>query len=281
MLSPQTPIKLYETRTIVKQENFTGTDLSAFYVHAGSRMLITLLVTAIDSGATVNLFIDNNFDTDEADDTILTMSATSVARVKRVLSDFHNQFTFRTVVSGGNASFKIGVSLFDNAMTTRIDNAIVEVDLHHTTDVNGMFDSVRIGDGTDLLAINSDGSINTVAGEAPDEEAINVFQEAVGVANSAETTILTYSVPSGRTAFLSRIDVGGENIARYEVYIDSDLIARKRTYWGNGLGESFDFSLSSRRGLQVEPGEIITVKVIHERPFSGTFEARLQGLLKG
>ncbi len=281
MLSPQTPVKLYETRTVVKEEEFTGGGSSSFFVHAGSRMLVTLLVTAIDPGAQVNVFVDNNFDTDEANDTMLTLSANSATRVKRVLSDFHNQFTFRYNVTNGNATFKVAVSVFDNAMTTRIDNAIVEVDLHHTVDVNGEFDSVRIGDGTDLLEINPDGSFNVVVGEAPDEEDINEFAETAAIVANVVTNILTYAVPPTQELFITRIDVSGGNIATYEVYIDGDLVARKRTYFGGNLSESFDFSLSSRRGLSVQAGDIIIVKVSHERPFTAVFEARLQGLLKG
>lgn len=280
-MADQTSFRVYETRTIVKEEAFTGTGNKDFYVVSGSRMLVTLLVTDIDPATTVNVFVDNNFDTDELDDTILTLSANSVSRVKRVLTDFHNQFSFRYTVTGGNATFKVGVSLFDNAMTTRIDNAIVEVDLHHTVDVQGNFDSVRIGDGTDLLEIDPSGAIPVIVQEATDEEPINVFNEVPAIANGAETTILTYPVPAGKTAFLSRIDVSGENIARYEVYVDGDLIARKRTWHGQGLNDTFDFTLSARRGLRVEAGEIIEVKVLHERPFAGVFEARLQGLLKG
>lgn len=280
-MADQTSFRVYETRTIVKKEAFTGTGTEAFYVLSGSRMLVTLLVTDIDPATTVNVFVDNNFDTDELDDTILTLSANSVMRVKRVLTDFHNQFNFRYTVTGGNATFKVGVSIFDNAMTTRIDNAIVEVDLHHTVDVQGNFDSVRIGDGTDLLDIDPSGAIPVIVQDAADETAINEFSEALLVVNGLETTILTYTVPPGKTAYLSRIDVSGENIARYEVYVDAELIARKRTWFGQGLNDTFDLTLSSRRGLVVQPGEIIRVKVIHERPFPATFEARLQGMLKG
>lgn len=276
-----TQLRVYETRTLINEELFSGTKEVPFTVLSGSRMLISLHVLAIDPATTINVFVDNNFNSEDSDETILTLSANNVSRVKRVLSDFHNQFNFRCVVTGGSATFKVGISLFDNSMTTRIDNAIVEVDLHHTLDVNGMFDSVRIGNGVDLLEINTDGSINAVLTEAPNETPINEFSETPAVANGSEATVLTYTVPVGVEAFLTRIDVGGENIARFEVYVDLELIARKRTWFGHGLSDTFDFSLSARRGLPVQSGKVITVKVLHERPFAATFEARLQGLLKG
>lgn len=280
-MSDSAQIKLYETRTIVKETLFTGSGVSSFTVITGSRMLITLLVTSIDLGATLTLTANNTFDSDEADDPILVFTATTAGRIKKVLSDFHNQFDFSYTVTGGNATFKVGISLYDNAMTTRIDNAIVQVDLHHTVDSNGNFDSVRIGDGTDLLDIDPSGAIPVIPQEASDEIPFNEFNESLLVVNGAETTILTYTVPPGMTAFLSRIDVSGENIARYEVYVDAELIARKRTWFGQGLNESFDLTLSSRRGLSVQSGGTVLVKVLHGRSFAATFEARLQGLLKG
>lgn len=280
-MAAENTLRVYETRTLFAKDSFTGNGVETLQVITGSRLLITLLVDSIDPGATVNLFVDNNFTNDGTFDTIETISLSAATRVKRVLSDFHNLFNFRYTVVGGSASFKVGISSFDNALSTRIDNAIIEVDLHHTVDVNGRFDSVRIGDGVDLLEINPDGSLNVVVGEDTDEEPINVFEESLAIPNGANTTLMIYVVPVSKTLFLSRIDVSGENIARYEVYIDGDLIARKRSYFGDSLNQTFEFGLSSRRGLQVEAGETITIKVLHGRPFSGAFEARLQGLLKG
>lgn len=276
-----TTLKVYETRTLITKSAFTGSDTIPFQVTSGSRMLVTLLVSAIDPGATVNLFVDNSFASDTNFDTIDSVSLSSTGRLKRIYSDFHNQFNFRVLVTGGNADFIVAITLFDNAGTTRIDNAQISADLDHTTDVLGHFDSVRIGDGTDLLQINPDGSLNVVIGEAPDESIVNEFAETAPIAANAITTILTYAVPAGKELFLSRIDVGGGNIGTYEVFIDGDLIARKRTYFGGNLNETFDFSVSSRRGLPVETGEIITVTVVHDRPFNAVFESRLQGLLKG
>lgn len=172
-------LRVFETRTIINQDAFTGSLVRPFYVVSGSRMLVTLIVTSIDPATIVDIFADNNFTDDEPYTTAEQLTLNGVGRTSKVISDFHNLFNFRAVVTGGNASFKVGISLFDNAMTTRIDNAVIDVDLHHTLDNNGRFDSVRVGDGTNILSVEPDGSINinrVASLELPDGAATEVKQ---------------------------------------------------------------------------------------------------------
>lgn len=159
-MSDVTTLRVYETRTLLQRAAFTGSVEQVAQIVTGSRMLVSLVVTAIDPATTVTVHLDNTFTTDLGYDTIDTFGTSAVGRVKRIVSDFHNIFRFRVVITGGNATFALGASIFDNAMTTRIENAMIDVDLSHTVDPMGNFDSVRIGDGTDLLNINPDGSIN-------------------------------------------------------------------------------------------------------------------------
>lgn len=279
-MEPRKYLKQFETNVMFNETAVTGTGEIYAVVVSGSRMLITLDITDIDPGTTVTVHADNSFSVDAAFETIETASYNTLGRKKRILSDFNNLFKFRYVITGGNATFKFAVALFDNAITTRIDNAMIDVDLSHLVDVEGNFDSVRIGDGTDLLEINSDGSIPVVIVEGPDEDHLNEFNEIAAIASGVETDLITYTVPVGMDLFLSRIDVSGENIARYEIYIDTDLVARKRTWFGQGLNDTFDFSQSGKRGLEISAGKVIKVKVLHDRPFTSTHEARIQGLLK-
>ena len=149
-----------------------------------------------------------------------------------------------------------------------------EVVITHTDD------SIKIGDGTDFLTINSDGSINvyTTEVEAANEEEILQYAEVSSVAASVETTILTYTVPSGYVNYLHRIEVAGTNIAEYKIKINAVVKAKRYTYFGNSLNTEFDFTAGPRRGYKVNAGDIITVTVLHSRPTVGNFNARLQGL---
>lgn len=276
-----TTVRLSETRTIINQSAFTGADSQPVQVISGSRMLVSLLVTAIDPGASITLYIDNSFASDVPYDTIDNLSLNVAGSVKRIYSDYHNQFNFRYQVNNGNADFKVAITLSDNAGTTTIENAQLSVNLDHTVDALGHFDSVRIGDGTELLKINPDGSLPVTVGDAPDESVISVYSEVSSVVNGSDTSILTYTVPVDKTsAFIVYIDVSGENIAKYDVYLNGTRIARKRTYFGGNLNETFTFGSQSKNGYPLEPGDIIEVKALHSRPFNGDFEARLQAVVK-
>ncbi len=130
-----------------------------------------------------------------------------------------------------------------------------------------------ITDGTDTLNVNTDGSINVnvVSGSSAGVEK-TFFSSISSVASGSETTILTYIVPLLVDSFLKRIEVSGSNIAVYNIYVDTVLIARKRTYFGSALNSDFDFAA----GIKYVSGQTIEVKVLHGRPTTGDFEARLQ-----
>lgn len=69
------------------------------------------------------------------------------------------------------------VQLSDGSIEIGTVNAEVEVQLSHLDnypDVGDVADSIRIGDGTDLLAINPDGSINVASANTPTIVNINV-----------------------------------------------------------------------------------------------------------
>lgn len=140
---------------------------------------------------------------------------------------------------------------------------------------------IGISDGTDSLNINSDGSLNVNVNDATDEQVISLFAEQLSVLSAVDTLILSYTVPSSHNLFLNIIEVSGENIAMYEIRKNGIAIARKRTYFGGGLNEQFNFYSTSQKGLEFNPGDILQARVLHNRPDSATFEARIQGILKG
>lgn len=267
-------IRMYENRTVVKQTAFTGSGEVPLYTLSGSRMLITLQVTEIEPGTTVNLYVDNGFDRDLPYDTIENLSQSTVSSIKRILSDFNNLFNFRYTVTGGMATFSVGIAVYDNAGTTRIDNAQLDVDLDHTTDALGHFDSTRIGDGHDLLGVNEDGSINVVDDLGANETPLFPYDEAPLVASGLETDVLTYTVPIGKISLLYRCEVSGENIAQYKIYLNGTAIATRRTHHGSGLSTEFDFTTPNKRSVQLEAGDVITVRVLHNRPEPSNHEAR-------
>lgn len=151
--------------------------------------------------------------------------------------------------------------------------------------ISHLDDSIALGDGTNLLTSTTVGSnigldvniINTSAipvtiTGAPGTS-INDFNEVTSVASGVLTTINTYTVPGGTTSFLKRIAVSGTNIARYEVLIDGNLVDRAYTNFGTQLNAYFDLD-----DTELTAGQVVLVRVLHDRPDVGDFNCRIQAL---
>lgn len=150
----------YESRVVLGGTAAPGTVEKIVQVDSGSRMLVTLLVTQADPGASISLHADNSFDADSSFETLETLTLSAPGRVKRVISDFNSLFKFRAVVTGGSVSYKFAVRVFDNSLTTTIENAEVSVDLNHGDD------SVSLGDGTTLVGVTLNNELKTKDAES-------------------------------------------------------------------------------------------------------------------
>lgn len=105
--------------------------------------------------------------------------------------------------------------------------------------------------------------------------ALNYFSHITDTPSGSESVILSYTVPTGQRLDLDRVDVSGTNIATFNVYINGDLIARTRTGYNN-LSESLDFT-NDQALFEIASESVIEVKVLHEKPYAGDFDARIQG----
>lgn len=127
-------------------------------------------------------------------------------------------------------------------------------------------DNVAIKDSNgDELDINNDGSINT---KIIDPTITNIFNEITNVSSAIPTTIISYVAPADIK--LLQIDVSGTNIAYFEVLINGILNAKKYTHF-QLLNETFNFN----NGLSVLLGQTILVRVTHNRPDVGNFNANI------
>lgn len=171
----------------------------------------------------------------------------------------------------------------DNPLPVNIDDVTFTGDINvkltdkdNDPDPGDVADIVRIGDGVDQLAINTDGSINVNIVSSSDGELISVYNEVNSVAANILTNITTYTVPIGKTSFLSRVEVSGSNIATYEITLNGSTIAKKRTFYGSSLSEGFEFVTPFEAGIELIATDSIIVKVMHGRPDVGDFAARIQ-----
>ncbi len=98
------------------------------------------------------------------------------------------------------------------------------------------------------------------------------YSEISSVVSGVTSTLLSHVFGLLVQSKIRSVSVAGDNIATYEMFIDSNLIEKKRTYFGGSLNENFDFS----QGLSVGLGSTLEIKVYHLRPSVGSFSATLK-----
>jgi hypothetical protein len=141
---------------------------------------------------------------------------------------------------------------------------------------------IASGDGSgNEVKVNADGSINVITqtGTGGVEVIKSVFNEITSVPSGISTLVATYTVPMAVTnSYLQRIEMSGENVATFDIQINSVVSARKRTYWGDFNAVSEFISDEPTRGLSLNPEDVVQVWVIHNRPSAADFEARIQAV---
>jgi len=102
---------------------------------------------------------------------------------------------------------------------------------------------------------------------------ISSFDSVSSVANSVLTDIVTFTVPVGKKLFLDRVEVSGDNIAKYQVDIGGSVNAVKRSYWAD-FNQDFEWN-----DFEITAGTVIKVQVEQtSRPDTGDYEARIVGI---
>lgn len=170
------------------------------------------------------------------------------------------------------------VRLSDGSINIGSVNAELEVQLSHIDndpDAGDVHDSVRIGDGVEQLEINPGGSINVNIVDGFDGTVTPIFNQITSVISNAWQTLVTYTVPVGKKGFLYRVNFGGDNIAEYEVLVNSVLISKARTWFSGPLFDKIEWSSPNGSGYQLAAGNVVTVRVQHWRPTVGTFEGTI------
>lgn len=130
-------------------------------------------------------------------------------------------------------------------------------------------------------ALRVQGDVSLTVDPNNNNEIVYSYNEVSGVVKSNLVTITTYIAPIAKTCFLQRVSSGGSNIAVFNVKINGDIVEKRRTYYSSGLTTDFQFIGSQESGIPLQVGDVVTVEVIHERPNSGDFEAKVQILQVG
>jgi len=174
------------------------------------------------------------------------------------------------------------------------DVSIVDQTTHDPVKVNpdgsinvkveaGSFDigTVEItGPSGHLVDPNADGSINVnvLPSTNPNDTVKNIFDTVSGVVAGVLTNIVSYTVPSNKTAILERSAASGENIGTYTLSINGITQSVQRTYYAGGFNVAFEFTTGQNNGLVLQPGDVVLVTILHNRPDPANFDARIQVL---
>ena len=103
----------------------------------------------------------------------------------------------------------------------------------------------------------------------------SLYSEVTNIASGITTLVQSLTVTDANKA-LQKIEFSGTNIAEFELVISGQTVDKKRTYFGSSLNGIFDFN----SGLKLSPSDIVEIYVVHNRPFPGEFNCRIQLLEK-
>jgi hypothetical protein len=139
--------------------------------------------------------------------------------------------------------------------------------------------TVSIQDTAGNPLTSTSGSLNVNVTSSSPGSAANLvanYNEVTGVASGIETVVTSYTNNNATTNYLVRIETGGTNIAEYRLYRNSTIIDKKYSEFTQ-LNTVFEYMTSepTAPGLKLSTSDVLYLKVIHNRPNVGNFNAKI------
>lgn len=121
--------------------------------------------------------------------------------------------------------------------------------------------------------------VNTGGGSPTAHNLVYNYNEVTNVAPGVETTITSYTAPSGKSSYLLFGSVSGTNMSEYRMYTTSTIFDKKYTSLTQ-FNSTFDYKSGDSMipGYLVPATTTVYVKVIHDRSSNGNFNASLEVL---
>jgi hypothetical protein len=175
------------------------------------------------------------------------------------------------------------VQLSDGSINIETLNAELRVQLSakdNDPTAGDVHSSIRIGgrpDGSGNVyeaAVNPDGSFNVVVENgSASRNTKNIVGDETVVPN-LQSDVVTYTVPAGKTAILERVTASGQQIARFDLVLNSSPVDTQRSWYGN-FNIQFEFG-STGAGYMLNSGDVLTLKVTQQQEAPGDFNGRIQ-----
>jgi hypothetical protein len=148
-------------------------------------------------------------------------------------------------------------------------NIVTQVGIGDVVVNDGSYD-LSISDGIDFIKGLFPSKVEIVPSTL---QTSYLYYEVSSVASGVQTTIATFTAVA--KCLLEKALYSTDNVSRFDVYLNSTTIATARNYFTSYSG-CFDFISKTGRGLVLEPGDVVEIKAIHNRPYVGSYEATLQ-----
>ena len=121
----------------------------------------------------------------------------------------------------------------DSTSRLRVDTEAVIIDGAIEVALSADSDSIAIGDGSNTLTVNPDGSINVNTPSDLTLENLNYYYNQISsVPSGAETAIITIPATT-QNLNIVKIDATGDNIGIFILKLNGTTIMTKRSSWTN------------------------------------------------
>ena len=175
--------------------------------------------------------------------------------------DFDDVTHTITVVNDPSNKFTVVGNVLVLTDSVQLIDIAYPLKLRATDDDSNSYDQV--------FAIYVQDPIPPVAGDFVGE--LNLFEEDLAVAPTAEVDLIDYTVPVDRGLRLRLAECFGCNMGMFEVLIDGVRVGRKGTYY-TYYETGFDFE-----NFEIEAGQNIKIKATNRGPTTSEFNTRLRG----
>jgi hypothetical protein len=137
--------------------------------------------------------------------------------------------------------------------------------------------AIPIEDSAGNPLTSTGGALNVNISGGSNYTSISTYNEITNLAMGIETTIVSYTVPSGSSYYLQFIEASGQNLAEYHIYKNSSIIAKKYSSYTE-FNVNFDYKtgISSTPGIFLTTGDVVYVKVLNVNNSTADFNARIQ-----
>lgn len=168
-------------------------------------------------------------------------------------------------VTINNAAGASAVNIQDGGNSITVDASQLDID-----DLNSTDDEVGIGDGTNSLVVNADGSINVVV-QASTGTAIVDYDEAAALASAASDNH-DYTAAGG-TFEPHSVEVSGESLGTFEILANAVVKGKLRTSVENPNAR-FDFE----PGFTIADTQVLRVVRTNDSNKAHDFNSTIRGI---